>query len=71
MPDEIENKIANVMQKDVRREYTIPEIMTGIDVKNREKVVGALARLEERGIVEVPRQKGRTKYYRLKEGGSA
>ena len=71
MPDEIENKIANVMQKDVRREYTIPEIMTGLDVKNREKVVGALARLEERGIVEVSRLKGRTKYYRLKEGGSA
>lgn len=63
---EIDNKIVSVMQKDVRREYTIPEIIAGLDVKNREKVVGALVRLEERGIIEVSRQKGRTKCYRLK-----
>ncbi len=67
MQDGIYNKIAHVMQKDVRREYTIPEIMTGLDLKNREKVATALARLEERGVVEVSRQKGRTKHYRLKE----
>lgn len=67
MQDGIYSKISNVMQKDVRREYTIPEIMAGLDLKNREKVATALARLEERGVVEVSRQKGRTKHYRLKE----
>ncbi len=67
MQDGIYNKISHVMQKDVRREYTIPEIMVGLDLKNREKVVTALTRLEERGVVEVSRQKGRTKHYRLKE----
>lgn len=65
MKNEIEKQIVNFMQQDLRREYTIPEIIVAISIKNREKIVGSLARLEERGIVEVPRQKGRTKHYRL------
>jgi hypothetical protein len=65
MKNEIEKQIVSFMQQDLRREYTIPEIIAALSVKNREKIVSALARLEERGIVEVPRQKGRTKHYRL------
>lgn len=65
MKNEIEKQIVSFMQQDLRREYTIPEIIAALSVKNREKISSALARLEERGIVEVPRQKGRTRHYRL------
>ena len=65
MKNEIEKQIVNFIQQDLRREYTVPEIIAALSVKNREKIASALARLEERGIVEVPRQKGRTKHYRL------
>lgn len=69
MADDIDNEIAELMRQDLRREYTIPEIMTSLPMKNREKVVAALSRLEGRGTVEISREKGRTKYYRLKEAG--
>ncbi len=69
MSDEINNEIKSLMKSDMRRDYTIPEIMTALGVKNREKVVTALARLEGKNIVEISREKGRTKYYRLTGGG--
>ena len=62
---DIDKEIVDIMQKDLRRDYTIPEIMASLDVKSREKVVSALSRLEGRGTVEISREKGRTKYYRL------
>lgn len=67
MSNEIDNTVVNVMKMDLRREYTIPEIMEAINVKSREKVIAVLARLEGRNVVEVSREKGRTKYYRLKQ----
>lgn len=69
MSDEISNKIKGLMESDMRRDYTIPEIMTALGEKNREKVTTALARLEGKNIVEISREKGRTKYYRLTGGG--
>ncbi len=65
MKDNIENKIINIMKNDMRRYYTIPEIMKASEIINREKVVTALARLEGKNKIEL-REKGRTKYYRLK-----
>jgi len=69
MKYEIENKILTFIKKDLRREYTIPEIMIAVSVKNREKVVAALARLEGQNNVEISREKGRTKYYRISVKG--
>jgi len=66
LEEQIESQVVNFMNIDRHREYTIPEVMTGVDVKNREKAASALARLEGQGIVELSRKKGRTKYYRLK-----
>ncbi len=66
MEKEIEKEIINLMKADLRRDYAIPEIMRGLGIKSREKVVASLARLEERNIIEVSRQIGRAKYYRLK-----
>ena len=56
MSNEIDNKVVKVMQTDLRREYTMPEIMGGINVRSREKVIAALARLEGRNVVEVSRE---------------
>ena len=66
MQDDIGNRIVNIMKNDSRRDYTIPEIMAALGLKNREKAVAALARLEGSAKIEVSREKGRTKYYRLK-----
>lgn len=66
MQDNIGIKIINIMKNDNRRDYTIPEIMTALNLKNREKAIAALARLEGEGYIEVSREKGRTKFYRLK-----
>lgn len=68
MEEEIEKEITNLMRHDLRRDYAIPEIMRGLGIKTREKVVATLARLEERNIIEVSRRIGRAKYYRLKVG---
>jgi hypothetical protein len=64
---QIDNRVVDFMSIDQRREYTIPEIMAGVGIKSRENTAAILARLEGRGIVELSRQKGRTKYFRLKE----
>ncbi len=66
MKDSIGENIMILLKKDIRRDYTIPDVMTATGVKNREKVVIAVARLEERNLVEISREKGRSKYYRLK-----
>ena len=66
MEEDIGNKIIDFMDKDRRRDYTIPEVMAGLRIKSREKIIASLALLEGRGIVEIPRKKGRVKYYRLK-----
>lgn len=68
MKNEIDNSIIKLLKNDFRRDYTTPELMSALGIKNREKVVTSVVRLEERGIIEVSREKGRTKYYRLKEG---
>jgi len=65
MKDNIENRIVNIMKNDMRRDYTIPEIMKASEIINREKVVTALTRLEGKNKIEL-REKGRTKHYRLK-----
>lgn len=67
MQDTIDNKIINLLKDNMRRDYTIPEIMKDLDIKNREKVVTSLARLEGQKKVEISREKGRAKCYRLKE----
>jgi|GEM_PF-2205536 hypothetical protein len=67
MQEKITDKIIKYMKKDLRREYTIPEIMREINVKNREKVVVALTELTTLAIIEISREKGRTPYYRIKE----
>jgi DNA-binding transcriptional ArsR family regulator len=66
MKYKIDNEIINLMQNDMRRDYTIPELMSALDITNRERVATAIARLEGKEIVEVSREKGRVKYYRLK-----
>ena len=66
MEEDIENKIVDLMDRDRRRDYTIPEVMASLSIKSRETIIAALALLEGRGIVEVSRKKGRVKYYRLK-----
>jgi hypothetical protein len=66
MQDDFGNRIVEIMKNDNRRDYTIPEIMSALNLKNREKAVAALARLEGNGSIEVSREKGRTKFYRLK-----
>ena len=63
---DIDNKIIHFMNEDRRRDYTIPEIMSGVSIKSREKITTCLARLQARNIIEVSRQKGRTNHYRLK-----
>ena len=68
MQDEIGEAVVNFMQRDLRRDYTVPEIMRGLSIKNREKVVTTLVRLQERNIIEVSKEIGRVKYYRLKKG---
>jgi hypothetical protein len=65
MQNDIGNRIINIMKNDNRRDYTIPEIMTALGMKNREKTVAAMARLEGSNTIELSREKGRTKYYRL------
>ena len=66
MEEGIEKEIINLMRIDLRRDYAIPEIMRGLGIKSREKVVATLVRLEERNIIEISRRIGRAKYYRLK-----
>jgi hypothetical protein len=66
MQNELDDIIVNLFQKDSRSDYTIPDIMTALQIKSREKVVTSISRLEGRGLVEVSRLKGRAKYYRLK-----
>jgi len=66
MEKEMEKEVTNFLGTDLRRDCAIPEIMRGLRIKSREKVVATLARLEERNIIEVSRQIGRVKYYRLK-----
>ncbi len=68
MSEDISNGIVNLMKRDMRRDFTIPEIMNELGTRSREKVVTALARLEGKNIIEIPREKGRTKYFRLKGG---
>ena len=63
---DIDNKIIHFMNEDRRRDYTIPEIMSGVSIKSREKITTCLARLQARNIIEVSRQKGRTNHYHLK-----
>ncbi len=68
MEDNIDNRIIDLMKKDMRRDYTIPEIMKALEIKNREKIVASLARLEGQKQVEISPRKGRAKYYRIKNG---
>jgi len=67
MKDNIDNIIINIMKTDMRRDYTVPEVMTATEITNREKVATSLARLEGQNKVEISRKRGRTKYYRIKE----
>jgi len=69
MSETIENKIIKFLRIDLRREYTIPEIIKGIGVSNREKVASSLARLEGQKVVEISKEKGKIKktpFYRLR-----
>ena len=68
MSNDIANDIVNLMKSDMRRDFTIPEIMSELGSRSREKVATALARLEGKNIVEISREKGRVKYFRLKGG---
>ena len=65
MKNELDDKIVDLLKKD-NCDYTVPDIMTVLNVKSREKVISSISRLDGRGIIEVSRQKGRGKYYRLK-----
>jgi DNA-binding Lrp family transcriptional regulator len=66
MENEIDNEIIELLKKDLRTDYTIPDIKTALKIKSREKVVASLSLLEGRGIVEVSKKKGPVKYYRIK-----
>ena len=66
MKNDIGNEIVTLFKIESRHDFTIPEIMSSLKVKNREMVVIALARLEGQNIIELSREKGRAKYYRLK-----
>ncbi len=67
MNDNIDNRIIDLMKDNMRRDYTIPEIMKDLEIRNRERVVTSLARLEGQKEVEISREKGRAKCYRIKE----
>ena len=67
MQNDIEKRIIELMKKDNRRDFTVPEIMKELTITNRESVVAAVARLEGSKDIEESRRKGRTRYYRLKQ----
>ena len=66
MAEDIAHNILTLLKKDDRLDYTIPDIMKALDVRSREKTVTTLARLEERKMVEISREKGKTKFYRIR-----
>ena len=67
MQEQLENTILTFLQSDLRRDFTIPDIIRATHVNNRERIISALVRLEERNIIEISRIVGkRIKYYRIK-----
>jgi|WetSurMetagenome_2_1015567.scaffolds.fasta_scaffold26295_4 hypothetical protein len=67
MRDEISNKIEIFLKENSRDNFTTPELMKSLKVPSREKIVAAIARLDERGVIETKRR-GKTPYYRIKDG---
>jgi hypothetical protein len=67
MEKQLENKVLTFLKSDLRRDFTIPDIMRATHITNRERVISTLVRLEERNIVEISKIVGnRIKYFRLK-----
>lgn len=64
MSDQIKKAIINYIKQDSQREYTLPDVQKGAEIRNREHVAVALRELELEGLVK-PRTKGRVKYYHL------
>lgn len=64
MSDQIKSEIITYMKQDSQREYTIPDIQNGAEIRNREHLAVALRELELDGIVK-SRKKGRVKNYHL------
>lgn len=62
--DDTTDAIVGFMRQDMQREYTIPDVQKGIEVKNRERVVVALRELGFQRIV-ASRKKGRVLYYHI------
>ena len=67
MSDQIKKAIINYIKQDSQREYTIPDVQNGAEIRNREHVAVALRELELEGLVK-SRTKGRVKYYHLTSG---
>ena len=68
MQYKIDNDILELLRANLKREYTIPEIMSELNINNREKVATSVGRLEGKGLIEMTREKGKskiTKYYRF------
>ena len=55
MSDQIKSEILKYMKGDNQREYTIPDIQSGIQIRNREHIAVALRELELEGLVTRPR----------------
>jgi hypothetical protein len=64
MSQDIKNAIIDMMKKNVRIEYTIPDVMKGVNVQTREYVVIALTELQKDGRLAI-RSRGKTKLYHL------
>lgn len=62
MSRDTKDLILKLLQKDVQKQYTIPDILKGIGIKNREQVAVALKELELKHVIKFWK-KGRTKYY--------
>ena len=63
--EKLDNQILEFMKKDPDWAYSIPEIMKGIHLTNREKVIESLTRLKERKFIKLRIKGIRTKVYRL------
>lgn len=66
MSQNIKSEIINLMLKAKQIEYTIPDVMKGLNIEYRETVVIGLTELWKEGKVAI-REKGKTKLYHLVE----